>query len=100
MLLVRTEPCRRQQTQSVPARRPPFRPMPGQVQRVAALAQATPQVVECPRLTGEDCFIVKAHLDALESLDPFLDQFLAYGQTTTSIVQSSPVPPREPPLPV
>jgi Lrp/AsnC family leucine-responsive transcriptional regulator len=77
-----------------------IRPMPGQLQRIAALAQATPQVVECHRLTGEDCLIVKAHLDALESLDHFLDKFLAYGQTTTSIVQSSPVPPREPPLPV
>ena len=31
---------------------------------------------------------------ALEELDRLLDKFLAYGQTTTSIVQSSPVPPR------
>jgi len=58
-----------------------------------------PQVVECHRVTGEDCFIIKVHLDALENLDLILDRFLRYGQTTTSIVQSTPVPLRAPPLP-
>jgi Lrp/AsnC family leucine-responsive transcriptional regulator len=50
-------------------------------------------------VTGEDCFVIKVHLDALEHLDLILDQFLQYGQTTTSIVQSTPVPLRAPPLP-
>jgi Lrp/AsnC family transcriptional regulator, leucine-responsive regulatory protein len=75
------------------------RPMPGQLPKIAELAREMPQVAECHRITGEDCFILKLHLDALESLDRVLDRFLAYGQTTTSIVQSSPVPPRGPPLP-
>jgi Lrp/AsnC family leucine-responsive transcriptional regulator len=43
---------------------------------------------------------VKVHLDAIEHLDQVLDRFLAFGQTTTSLVQSSPVPLRAPPLPV
>jgi Lrp/AsnC family leucine-responsive transcriptional regulator len=75
------------------------RPMPGKLPKIAELAQALPQVVECHRITGEDCFIMKIHLDALENLDRILDRFLAFGQTTTSIVQSSPVPLRAPPLP-
>jgi Lrp/AsnC family leucine-responsive transcriptional regulator len=75
------------------------RPMPGQLPRIAELAQSMPQVTECHRITGEDCFILKIHLDALDSLDRILDRFLAFGQTTTSIVQSTPVPPRSPPLP-
>jgi Lrp/AsnC family transcriptional regulator, leucine-responsive regulatory protein len=75
------------------------RPMAGQLPKVIELAQPIPQVVECHRITGEDCFIVKVHLDAIENLDQVLDRFLAYGQTTTSIVQSSPVPLRAPPLP-
>ena len=75
------------------------RPMPGQLSKVAELAKSIPQVVECHRITGEDCFIMKVHLDALESMDTILDRFLAHGQTTTSIVQSSPVPHRSPPLP-
>ena len=58
-----------------------------------------PQVVECHRITGEDCFILKVGLDSLDNLDLILDQFLVYGQTTTSIVQSTPVPRRNLPLP-
>ena len=75
------------------------RPMPGQLPRVAELAQRIPQVVECHRTTGEDCFVMKVYFVAMEELDRVLDQFLAHGQTTTSIVQSTPVPPRELPLP-
>ena len=76
-----------------------IRPTAGQLPKVIELAQSLPQVVECHRITGEDCFIVKVHLDAIENLDKVLDRFLAFGQTTTSIVQSSPVPLRAPPLP-
>ena len=68
------------------------RPNPGQLRRIAALAQATPEVVECHRITGEDCFILKVHLPAMDQLDRVLDCFLFYGTTTTSLVQSSPVP--------
>ena len=75
------------------------RPMPGMLPKIAELAASLPQVVECHRITGEDCFILKVHLDSLDNLDKILDQFLVYGQTTTSIVQSTPVPPRHLPLP-
>lgn len=75
------------------------RPAPGQLSKIAELAQKMAQVVECHRVTGEDCFILKVYLDALEHLDLILDRFLRYGQTTTSIVQSTPVPLRAPPLP-
>jgi Lrp/AsnC family leucine-responsive transcriptional regulator len=75
------------------------RPMPGKLPNIAELAASLPQVVECHRITGEDCFILKVRLDSLDNLDVILDQFLAYGQTTTSIVQSTPVPPRSLPLP-
>lgn len=76
-----------------------IRPMPGQLPKIAELAWAMPQVAECHRITGEDCFILKVHVEAIETLDRLLDRFLAHGQTTTSIVQSTPVPPRDPPLP-
>lgn len=76
-----------------------IRPMPGQLPKIAELARALPQVAECHRITGEDCFILKVHVEAIETLDRLLDRFLAHGQTTTSIVQSTPVPPRDPPLP-
>ncbi len=75
------------------------RPAPGQVARVAELARSLPEIVECHRVTGEDCFVLKVYLPGLDRLDQVLDRFLACGQTTTSIVQSTPVPPRGLPLP-
>jgi Lrp/AsnC family transcriptional regulator, leucine-responsive regulatory protein len=75
------------------------RPNPGQLSAIAELAQRIPEVVECHRITGEDCFILKVHIPAMEQLDRILDRFLLYGTTTTSIIQSSPVLLRPPPLP-
>jgi Lrp/AsnC family leucine-responsive transcriptional regulator len=75
------------------------RPGPGQIGKIGELAQRTPQVIECHRITGEDCFLMKVHVAAIDQLEAVLDAFLAFGQTTTSIVQSSPVPPRALPLP-
>lgn len=76
-----------------------IRPDPGQLPKVAELARQVPEVVECHRITGEDCFILKIHFPAMDQLDRILDRFLAYGTTTTSIIQSSPVPLRPLPLP-
>lgn len=75
-----------------------IRPDPGQLSKVAQLARQIPEVVECHRITGEDCFILKVHFPAMDQLDRLLDRFLAFGVTTTSIVQSSPVPLRSLPL--
>jgi Lrp/AsnC family leucine-responsive transcriptional regulator len=75
------------------------RPNPGQLPKVAEVARDIPEVVECHRVTGEDCFILKVYLPSLDQLDRILDSLLVYGTTTTSLVQSSPVPPRSPPLP-
>ena len=75
------------------------RPIPGRMQQIAQLARDIENVVECHRVTGEDCFIVKAYLRSLDELDALLDPFLVHGQTTTSIAQSSPVPMRPLPLP-
>ena len=71
-----------------------IRPAPGQLENVARLAQSCSEVVECHRITGEDCFIAKAHVRDVEHLEELIDRFVALGQTTTSIMQSSPVPRR------
>jgi Lrp/AsnC family transcriptional regulator, leucine-responsive regulatory protein len=70
------------------------RPAPRQLPKVAELARQTPEVVECHRITGEDCFILKAHVRSVTHLEEVIDRFAIYGQTTTSIIQSSPVPVR------
>jgi Lrp/AsnC family leucine-responsive transcriptional regulator len=71
-----------------------IRPAPRRLQTVAEVAQGTPEVVECHRVTGEDCFYLKLHVRDVEDLERVIDRFTPYGQTTTSIVQSSPVPGR------
>ena len=68
-----------------------IRPSPRQLHKVADLARATPEVVECHRITGEDCFFAKAHVRDVEHLEEVIDQFALYGQTTTSVMQTSPV---------
>jgi Lrp/AsnC family leucine-responsive transcriptional regulator len=68
------------------------RPGPGQLPKIAQAARDTPQVVECHRITGEDCLLLRAHVRSVEHLEEIIDRFVIYGQTTTSIIQSSPVP--------
>ncbi|RKQ91998.1 Lrp/AsnC family leucine-responsive transcriptional regulator [Solirubrobacter pauli] len=68
-----------------------MRPAPRQIPKVAEVAQATIEVVECHRVTGEDCFYMKVHVRSVEHLEEVIDRFTPYGQTTTSIIQSSPV---------
>jgi len=76
-----------------------IRPNPGQLSKIAELARQIEEVVECHRVTGEDCFVLKVHMPSIDQLDRLLDLFLAHGSTTTSIIQSSPVPLRSLPLP-
>ncbi len=47
-----------------------IRPMPGQLAKIAELAQSMPQIVECDRITGEDCFILKIYLEILSGPAP------------------------------
>jgi Lrp/AsnC family leucine-responsive transcriptional regulator len=68
------------------------RPAPRQLHKVAELVQRMPEVVECHRITGEDCYLLKAHVRDVSHLEELIDQLVGYGQTTTSIIQSSPVP--------
>jgi Lrp/AsnC family leucine-responsive transcriptional regulator len=71
-----------------------IRPAPRQLTQVAELARQAPEVVECHRVTGDDCFVMTAYVRDVEHLETVIDEFAAYGQTTTSIMQSSPVPRR------
>ena len=71
-----------------------IRPAPRQLERLAELARAAPEVVECHRITGEDCYLLRAHVRSVTHLEELIDRFTPFGQTTTSIIQSSPVPAR------
>ncbi|HEY5335997.1 MAG TPA: Lrp/AsnC family transcriptional regulator [Mycobacteriales bacterium] len=67
------------------------RPAPRQLRHVAELAQRSSEIVDCRRITGDDCYIMTAHVRSIEHLEELIDRFVVYAQTTTSIVQSAPV---------
>src|SRR5262249_8800665 len=74
------------------------RPMPGRLQKVSEILQELPQIVECDRVTGEDCFIARAYVASVEDLQRLIDQIIPHAMTNTSIIQSSPVPRRSLPI--
>ena len=74
-----------------------IRPTTRQLQKIPELAREMPEVVDY-RITGEDCFFVKLHLRSMDDLEEILDRFIVLGQTTTSIVHSTPVAGRPLPL--
>lgn len=49
-------------------------------------------ILECHRITGNDCYFIKVASRSVEDLEKLIDEFAFYGQTTTSIILSSPVP--------
>jgi Lrp/AsnC family leucine-responsive transcriptional regulator len=75
------------------------KPAPGRLARIPELAAEIPQVGECHRITGEDCFYITLHLRSIDELSELLDRFLVYGETTTSLINASPIPRRDPPVP-
>lgn len=75
-----------------------IRPVPGELQKVAEILQGLPEVVECDRITGEDCFLARAHVATVRDLEALIDRLVAHAMTNTSVIQSSPVAPRLPRL--
>jgi len=73
-------------------------PMPGKLQMVQKLIVDTAEIVECDKVTGDDCFVCKLYLRSIEQLDLILDRISEHAQTNTSIVKASPVKRRLPPL--
>jgi Lrp/AsnC family transcriptional regulator, leucine-responsive regulatory protein len=74
------------------------RPVPGGLSTVADILRSLPEIVECDRVTREDCFVARAHLKSIEDLERLIDQIIPHAMTTTSIIQSTLVKRRPPPI--
>lgn len=74
------------------------RPLPGLLQKVDNYIQAMPECIESDKVTGEDCFVIRLVVRSIEQLDTLLDGLAEYAQCNTSIVKSSPVKRRLPPV--
>jgi Lrp/AsnC family leucine-responsive transcriptional regulator len=59
--------------------------------RLNAQIREIPEVLECYRVTGEDCHVMKVMVSSVEHLESLIDRLSMYGQVTTSIVLSTPV---------
>lgn len=75
-----------------------LKPLPGMLKKVEQMVAAIPEVVECDKVTGEDCFIIRLAARSLEQLDQILDRLAEQAQSNTSIVKTTPVKRRLPPL--
>jgi Lrp/AsnC family leucine-responsive transcriptional regulator len=63
---------------------------------VADIIRDLPEIAQCDRVTGEDCFIALAHVSSVGELERVIDRIIPYAMTNTAIIQSSPVEPRSP----
>jgi Lrp/AsnC family leucine-responsive transcriptional regulator len=76
-----------------------IRPVPGQLAKVARIVGEIPEIVECDRVTGEDCFVARACVGSVEDLERLIDRLIPFAMTNTAVIQSTPVKRRLPPLP-
>ncbi|WP_153769686.1 Lrp/AsnC family transcriptional regulator [Labrenzia sp. CE80] len=74
------------------------RPLPGTLHVVQKMLQDIPQITECDKVTGEDCFIARLHVRSMEELDEILDKVSEKSETSTAVVKAQPVARRLPPI--
>jgi Lrp/AsnC family transcriptional regulator, leucine-responsive regulatory protein len=52
---------------------------------------AFPEVFECYRATGGDCFVLRIAVSDIKELQEFLDRIAPFGDLTTSVILSTPL---------
>ncbi|WP_329026160.1 Lrp/AsnC family transcriptional regulator [Streptomyces sp. NBC_01423] len=58
-----------------------------------------PEILECLRTTGDDCYVLKVAATSMAHLEGIVDELAEFGSTTTNLVFSRTLPfrgPREP----
>ena len=60
-------------------------------QRLATVAHTLSEIMECHHITGQDSYMIKVIVSSMVHLEHVIAQLRHYGDTTTSIVLSSPV---------
>nr|WP_295883222.1 Lrp/AsnC family transcriptional regulator [uncultured Devosia sp.] len=75
-----------------------IRPLPGKLHIVQRLIEDIPQITECDKVTGDDCFVARLQMRSIEQLDEILDRIADKAETSTAIVKAQPVKRRLPPL--
>ncbi|MEE1820418.1 Lrp/AsnC family transcriptional regulator [Streptomyces sp. NPDC090082] len=55
-----------------------------------------PEILECLRTTGDDCYVLKVATTSMAHLEEIVDLLAEFGSTTTHLVLSRPLPARGP----
>ncbi|MFN3986655.1 MAG: Lrp/AsnC family transcriptional regulator [Rhodocyclaceae bacterium] len=75
-----------------------IKPLPGMLGTVQKLLEDTPEIGECDKVTGDDCFVARLHVRSMEHLDHILDRIADKAQTNTALVKAQPIRRRLPGL--
>lgn len=54
-----------------------------------AAIEATPQIVKCDRVSGDDCFVALAHVRDVTEMEAVIDRLVPFGATNSSVIQSA-----------
>ncbi len=63
------------------------------------LLDVRPEILECLRTTGDDCYVMKVATTSMAHLEEIVDELAEFGSTTTNLVLSRTLPLRGPGMP-
>ncbi|MCX5613317.1 MULTISPECIES: Lrp/AsnC family transcriptional regulator [unclassified Streptomyces] len=68
-------------------------------QPLRRLLEERPEILECLRTTGDDCYVMKVTATSMAHLEEVVDELAEFGSTTTNLVLSRTLPLRGPGVP-
>jgi Lrp/AsnC family leucine-responsive transcriptional regulator len=74
------------------------RPLPGRLHVVQELIESTPEIVECDKVTGDDCFVARLFARSMEHLDELVERIAVEATTSTAIIKGQLIARRPPPI--
>jgi Lrp/AsnC family transcriptional regulator, leucine-responsive regulatory protein len=74
------------------------RPLPGRLRVVQELIESMPEIVECDKVTGDDCFVARLFARSMEHLDELVERLAVDATTNTAIVKGQLIARRPPPI--
>jgi Lrp/AsnC family leucine-responsive transcriptional regulator len=60
------------------------------------LIDERPEILECLRTTGDDCYVLKLAATSMQHLEELIDELAQFGSTTTNVVYRETLPFRGP----
>lgn len=68
-----------------------FKSMKDSFERIYPVISSCPEIIECHRITGDDCMTLTAVVSSVEHLQELIAKLTPFGSSNTAIVLSSPI---------